>query len=462
MPNDLLERTRQKLEEKKFNIERAVPRDGVYLFFSFDLVNSTKYKAQFPRHWPIVTTHFYDIVANEMATRFTSARLWKYVGDEILFYKLVTSAGDVRECLRLARDVVITVIAVLHQVYAEARPILSLKGSVWIADVEYVKPTDSREVQLGKRNLVTGVATLTTAGDRDFLGPEIDTGFRLGKYVSHRRLIVSAHLAALLYRERANCEGIENKLKIVGFEELKGVWDGRRYPIIWFEEDWHTVPGSFLYDEHLISPVAAAICKGVHGPENQLSYVEKIFRDLGRTEEVNDLHATILKAQTSMPEVIEVEIPRDRFAELHCVAIGFDDAGNVLVGKRPANKKRLPGVWEFGCGQLKLGENFATCLSRTYKEDFGAHLDFCGEPLPVATFSLRDESEKRDIPGVIFAAKVLNAPEVSKNHIKEKHSEIKWLPLNQLGTIRSDEYVPAFAVNTKAAYAVLKERGAFG
>lgn len=459
MPNDLLERTRQKLEEKKFNIERTAPRDGAYLFFSFDLVNSTRYKAQFPRHWPIVTTHFYDIVANEMATRFTSARLWKYVGDEILFYKLVTSTSDVRDCLRLARDVLVTAIAILHQVYPQTRPILSLKGSVWIAAVEYVKPTESRDIQLTKRNLVTGVTTLTDALDRDFLGPEIDTGFRLGKYVRHRRLIVSAHLAALLYRERAHCDRIEDKLKIVGFEELKGVWEERRYPLVWYEEDWHTVPQSFLYDEHLISSVAAAVLGGLKGEEHQLGYVERIFRDLGKTVEIDDLHRIISNAHAAVPEVIEIEIPRDRFAEIHCVAICFDEKENVLVGKRPNSKKRLPGVWEFGCGQLKLGESFATCLSRTYKEDFSANLDFLGEPIPVATFSIHDEDENREIPGIIFAAKISNAEEVSKNHIKEKHSEIKWLPLNQVSNVRQDEYVPGFVVNTRAAHAVLSARG---
>src|SRR4051812_33058781 len=99
MASTPLERTRKKLEEKKFNISRGPPLDGAYLFFSFDLVNSTRYKALFPGHWPIVATHFYDMVANEMATRFTSARLWKHIGDEILFYKLVTRTADVHRCL---------------------------------------------------------------------------------------------------------------------------------------------------------------------------------------------------------------------------------------------------------------------------------------------------------------------------------------------------------------------------
>lgn len=455
-----LERTRQKLEEKKFNISRPTPRDGAYLFFSFDLVNSTRYKALFPQHWPIVATHFYDMVANEMAAYFTSARLWKHVGDEILFYKLITSAEDVRECLPLARKVLMTVIAIVHQIYPKTQPILSLKGSVWIANVEYVLPSDSRDVQLKKRNLVTGVTRLSDALDRDFLGPEIDTGFRLGKYVQHRRLVVSAHLAAVLFRERANCDRIEEKLKIVAFEELKGVWDGRRYPILWYEEDWSSVPGTFLYDEHLISPIAAAVRGGLAAEENQLKYIERVFADLGRELEIDDLRKSIAEAHTAAPATVEVEIPRDRFAEVHCVAICFDRQGNVLVGKRPANKKRLPGIWEFGCGQLKLGEDFASCLKRTYREDFRAELDFFGNPVPVATFPLNDADEKRVIPGIIFAAIVSNPTDVASGHIQEKHSEIRWISPAQLASVREAEFVPDFVTNVEAARAALKNRDA--
>jgi hypothetical protein len=454
-----LERTKQKLEEKRFNISRSSPRDGAYLFFSFDLVNSTRYKALFPSHWPIVATHFYDIVANEMATRFTSARLWKHMGDEILFYKLITSVDDVLCCLPLASEVQMTAIAVLHQVYPQTRPILSLKGSVWIADVEYIVPSDSREVQLTKRNLVTGVASLTDALDRDFLGPEIDTGFRLGKYVQHRRIVISAHLAAILYRERARFSEIEDRLKIVAYEELKGVWDGRRYPIIWYEEDWPSIASTFLYDEHLISPIVASVRRGLDGEENKLRYIERVFSDLGKQDEVEDLQHVISSSHVAVAPVIEVEIPRDRFAEVHCVAICFDPKGRVLVGKRPARKKRLPGVWEFGCGQLKIGEDFAACLQRTYFEDFGARLAFGTNPPPVATFSLRDTTEHRVIPGIIFAARVLNPAEVAIATIKEKHSEIKWIAEDELAGIRPEEYVPDFLSNVEAARAAIDAGG---
>ena len=394
-----------------------------------------------------------------MATRFTSARLWKHVGDEILFYKLITSAEDVRRCLPLAREVLMTVIAVVHQIYPQSRPILSLKGSVWIANVEYVVPSDSRDVQLKKRNLVTGVAHFTDALDRDFLGPEIDTGFRLGKYVQHRRLVVSAHLAAILFRERALCEDIEEKLKIVGFEELKGVWDGRRYPILWYEEDWGSVANTFLYDEHLVSPIVAAVRKGLNAEENKLKYIERVFGDLGKVEEIDDLQQSIAQAHVAAPATIEVEIPRDRFAEVHCVAICFDAQGNVLVGKRPSTKKRLPGIWEFGCGQLKLGEDFGACLKRTYREDFRAELDFPGDPIPIATFPLKDSDEKRVIPGIIFAALVTNPADVARGNIKEKHTDIKWIAPDQLASIRAEEYVPDLRINVEAARSALTTRG---
>jgi hypothetical protein len=81
---------------------------------------------------------------------------------------------------------------------------------------------------------------------RDFLGPEIDAGFRISKFALRRRLVVSAELSCLLFRERAAYTGIEKQLKIVSFQILKGVWTGRHYPIVWYERDWPNIAKTFF------------------------------------------------------------------------------------------------------------------------------------------------------------------------------------------------------------------------
>jgi hypothetical protein len=312
---------------------------------------------------------------------------------------------------------------------------------------------------MSKRNMITSISRLTEYTDRDFLGPDIDAGFRIAKFVERKRLLISAHLAGLLHRERASCEQIEKRLKIVSYEVLKGVWDGRRYPIIWYEDDWANVDSSFLYDEHFSSPLIATIRTALPltSDEQNLDRIEKIFSDLGRADELNTLYAGLA---TTVPDSneendVEIDIPPHKYSEVHCVAVCFGPDGRVLVGRRPSTKKRFPNCWEFGCGQLQLGETFFDCLKHSYLEDFGAHLELPEHPIPISTFSINDSGEHRKIPGVIFLASILNPHDVEAAFLREKHSEIKWVDPDNCGLLAS-ECVPHFSDNLRIAHSARK------
>jgi hypothetical protein len=126
-------------------------------------------------------------------------------------------------------------------------------------------------------------------------------------------------------------------------------------------------------------------------------------------------------------ESIEIEIPSDRFAEVHCAAVCFAPDGRVLAAKRPVTKRRFPNCFEFGCGQLRLGESFGDCLRRAYKDDFGVELAMSHPLAPVGTFEIQDTDENRIIPGLIFLAEIRDPSVVEANFSREKHSEIIWL-----------------------------------
>jgi hypothetical protein len=67
---------------------------------------------------------------------------------------------------------------------------------------------------------------------RDFVGPSIDTGFRLTSWASPSRLIVSVDLAFLL--TGAYTRGLGPlKLHLSGKDKLKGVVGNQPYPTIW-------------------------------------------------------------------------------------------------------------------------------------------------------------------------------------------------------------------------------------
>lgn len=67
----------------------------------------------------------------------------------------------------------------------------------------------------------------------DYLGPEVDTGFRIGKCTRPGMLVVSVELAELLAEIPTQLRSMVGK--IVGWEQLKGVWEERHYPVIWVD-----------------------------------------------------------------------------------------------------------------------------------------------------------------------------------------------------------------------------------
>lgn len=51
--------------------------DGVYLFFSFDLVNSTEFKSKHNGEWKSVFTRFYELVSSQMSYYHPKSLIWR-------------------------------------------------------------------------------------------------------------------------------------------------------------------------------------------------------------------------------------------------------------------------------------------------------------------------------------------------------------------------------------------------
>ena len=76
---------------------------------------------------------------------------------------------------------------------------------------------------------------------------------------------------------------ITDRLKVVALEELKGVWEGRSYPIIWYYPDWDNCEKSFDYDEDIKNE----IIKNISGKKN-IDFLEKVYEDTGRKGYMKD------------------------------------------------------------------------------------------------------------------------------------------------------------------------------
>jgi hypothetical protein len=233
---------------------------GLYLFISFDLVNSTEFKVNNPVNWPFLISSFYDVSISSLSRRLSDLKIWKHVGDEVLFYKEVTALDDFKDLL----PQVYSALHYTENVIIERHKIIGLvfgiKATVWVAKCVDLKPGSISEAadeykRSGAKNLVVELPKGSIEGrsisGKDFLGPEIDIGFRVARYSSRGRLAVSANLALMLYLHRSRFNYVDKGLRIVSFEEMKGVWNTRVYPIVWFEEDWQKFSERSLYDEYV-------------------------------------------------------------------------------------------------------------------------------------------------------------------------------------------------------------------
>ena len=234
---------------------------GLCVFFSVDLEGATAYKVETrtqkgDEDWCAVFERFYvdfpeqflsiykpiDVEGVADATR---PSLWKFVGDEILFFSPLTDSRHTLEHLNAFSNAITKYNSKLEDSHVNVR----CKGTAWIAGF----PVNNRIV------LIPGFGD-ADARNIDFIGSSIDCGFRLTKFSSSRRLVVSLDLLWMFVASYKACS--KNTLaykgitfRYYGEHVLKGVFSGKAYPVFWLDlasgED-------IIEDEWLPSPV---VCK---------------------------------------------------------------------------------------------------------------------------------------------------------------------------------------------------------
>jgi class 3 adenylate cyclase len=202
------------------------------IFLSADIVEATKFKDSvrgpdenpawfdafeaFFRELPLV---FMGQAAGAFAEveELPNIRVWKVFGDEIVFRVQSRSADD---ALRLTE-------AFHHALdsygsrFLERWP-LRFRGCIWAARFP------GRNIEFEIPEMAAGNEA-TDSAYADYLGPDVDLGFRLSHHAGPGQLIVSLNLAETLAALAAH-RGI--RFHHVGQAILKGVFHGRPYPLI--------------------------------------------------------------------------------------------------------------------------------------------------------------------------------------------------------------------------------------
>ncbi|GEM_PF-623389 len=205
-------------------------RRRLVMFLSADVVGSTAFKAgtvgadgqalwleafeTLFRELPLIfigklAQHFFD------EDEVPHSGVWKVMGDEIVFAVLPHSVSHAQRVTAAFAEAVVS----YDQRIAQNWP-LRIRGCCWGAEI-------------GERNRAIEIPEMLGASEErpflDFLGPDIDIGFRLSAYSRPGGLIVTPNLVEAF---AGSADQRELRFHPIGAAPLKGVHAGQPFPLV--------------------------------------------------------------------------------------------------------------------------------------------------------------------------------------------------------------------------------------
>jgi hypothetical protein len=209
----------------------------VILFVSFDLTGSTLYKPNNPETWgktfEVFFTEITDAMVNNAADEIAPDvvfEVWKFQGDEILFFAEVPSQDILVQGIEKTYSVLLEKSSAVLEESRLNNPAypLNVKATAWIALIDAVTNRT-----FFPNDFVQNQGKATYHYPPDFIGTSIDEGFRVAKaFGDSRRLALAFELACCLVDTAAL-----SKIYVVGAQKLKGIWNDHDYPALWYCEE---------------------------------------------------------------------------------------------------------------------------------------------------------------------------------------------------------------------------------
>lgn len=460
---------------KSLNKEREeVPdRRNVELFFSFDIVNSSAYKTLNFTGWSEVIVKLFKRIQQMVTKNMPSAEMWRILGDEVVFIVPLKEEKDAFVYIDSIFEILNNVVRQLkdgeffdtlnfgskEKEVMKIQNIISLKAAAWIAIIgEHLQNLELYDNILERYRLQEGY------GIFEFLGNDIDAGFRIKQMTHNRRLTISYELAYFLSK---NTDYLRN-IHIITYKRLKGIWQNRLYPIIWYHDPKYVEEASFeesfYYDEKENSELVNEYFKNRQEPILELEmYLDvykaltKILSDQGLESKISKIQSVIEESQRDIPHLLE---PRF-LLQLHCVSVCYDrKKEQVLIMKRSDNRAKFPGYWEFGCAKGTLGRTLADQIAIEYKTDFNINIRVdCdkgrtdSQPIPLAMYEVEGENGRDK--GIITMAEIIDDYDIAKFK-GNKHSELRWIREEEIEEF-SELSVDDFKDTLKSVFRKLKE-----
>lgn len=199
----------------------------VHMFMSADIVGSTAFKGAAQaagEDWlQAFETLFRElplVFIGKLAEAFLEADdlpasgVWKVMGDEMIFLASVRNAGEAAGVLAAFAATVADYDHRLSQRWP-----LKVRGCCWA-------------VEFGRRNRVVEIPEMfghSATPYLDYLGPDVDIGFRLSAHSAHGEVIASPNLIEAICGDPA---AARLRFHPIGEASLKGVIAGQPFPLV--------------------------------------------------------------------------------------------------------------------------------------------------------------------------------------------------------------------------------------
>ncbi len=239
----------------------------VRLFLSVDMVGSTEFKARLTgegsgswlKYFQTFFANFPLMVAGQIGFEFLdddstpAVEVWKVMGDEVVFVTRPASPEELTSIL----IALLRTMTLYEERHLTELP-LRLKGTAWLADFK------GQNIEIEIPELSSG----ETGAHLDFIGPDIDLGFRVTRFARAGCMALSLDVVEQVL-QASNAAAAA--LYLVGAEPLKGILFGRPYPIIWMHDA--TASFTFLPWEVEADPLIAAAVNAKPTPVADLKQV---------------------------------------------------------------------------------------------------------------------------------------------------------------------------------------------
>ena len=455
--------------------ESPIDLDGVYVFISLDLTNSTKFKSEQPKLWKPVISAFYDKVLTAYGvnqyqsllknlTDEISVEFWKFVGDEVLLYanvhdcrdilklvkstdeavkkiidwiseKVIGSYGCQKNCLESVNQVACSFYEANYlscKIWDILKNTLGVKATVWLA----LCGSDEKS-----RNIIHKTASAMDdwfqSSNFDFLGPEIDEGFRIAKYSVKNRVVVSPILTSTLYLSDDESNDlqtiVENNFAIVSYQKLKGIWHDRFFPIVMYStSSFKNIHDEWNYDEIELPTYSEIKVSGSENERCKASYLPKILKDVNLFDEVNKIVALLKNTNYKRTD----KKRPNQLMEIHVACATFNKHGLLMV------KKHNVRGWEFGCVHISPTTlNWKYAITEGYKLKYAMNIVVDENPIPIATYMYQKSNNK-------VALGLIVVGELSSD---EPPAQFVPMSLQQINKI-NDITVDSFKENSQKAF----------